>query len=148
MFTDFRSKIKASEPPTEADIERLCKQGEVAKALSAMRRNGWTFSEYERLLDIGFRVMIRRRRANEVLSIIHKSGVHCPFGVPELLRMLLANNDIPGFLKQALRFGISTGFEVEIDHAIVWLIEKGQQATADAYRRKFAGLRERQQVEL
>jgi hypothetical protein len=109
-----------------------------------MRRNGWKFSEYERLLDIGFRVMVRRRRANEVLSIIHKSGVHCPFAVPDLLRMLLANNDIPGFLKQALRFEISTGFELEIDRAMVWLVEKGQTATADGYRRKFMSLRERQ----
>ena len=140
MFKDFRSEIKAPAPATEADVERFCKQGEVAKALSAMQRNGWTISEYERLLDIGFRVMIRKRRANEVLSIIYNYGVRCPFGIPDLLRILLANNDIPGFLKQSLRFEISTGFEVEIDRAIEWLTRRGQQTTADAYRRKFASL--------
>jgi hypothetical protein len=58
---------------------------------------------------------------------------------------MVRQNDIPGFLKQALRFEIYEGIEQEIDRALQWLVAKNQHASAEAYASKFAALRARSQ---
>jgi hypothetical protein len=59
--------------------------------------------------------------------------------------MMVHQNDIPAFLKQALRFEVYEGLEQEIDHALQWLVAKNQHASAEAYSSKFAALRARPQ---
>lgn len=99
--------------------------------------------EFSTAIAAGMRRMYLSGRSNELLSVIYKHGLPCPYDIPTLLRALLKKNDFPGFLKQASRFEVYRGFEAEIQQAIESLRYKNQQGPADAYQRRFDELRGR-----
>jgi len=145
LFEDFRPHLSQPKVPTEEEILRLLDSGDVEKALKAIRRAGFEYSQYERGITAGLHVMVRRKRVGELLSILYKHKLRSDMSIIHLLRTMVRQNDIPGFLKQALRFEIYEGLEQEIDHALQWLVAKNQHASAEAYASKFANLRARSQ---
>jgi hypothetical protein len=140
---DFRPHIQGPKALTEADLLTLCRRGELARVIAWLKRNRYDLAKYRGLIDTGVRTMVRKHRANEVLSILFKNRIQCEYEVKDLLRMTLAQGDVPGFLKQASRFQVIEGLDSEIDRALEWLDVKKQLASADAYRRRFAVLRAR-----
>jgi hypothetical protein len=138
---DFRPQIQGPKSLTEGDLLVLCRRGEVARVISCLKQNGRDLADYRGLFDIGFRAMVRGRRFNEVLSILFKHQIRCEFQVVDLLRMMLIQGDVPGFLKQAWRFKVSEGLDSEIEQAISWMETKKQVGSANAFRRRFAALR-------
>jgi hypothetical protein len=119
-------------------IERLCANGEVARAIRLLKQHGERLQDWAAVLEGGMRQLRCSRREGEMLSIIFNHRPPCPFSVHDLLRALISYGDIPGFLKNAHRLGVYRGFETEIEAGIQWLIKHRQHASAAAYRRKFA----------
>ena len=140
MLKDFRPMLKAPlKPAFSADhIERLCAKGEVSRAIRLLKQHGERLQDWAAVLEGGMRQLRYSRREGELLSIIFNHRPPCPFSVPDLLRALISYEDIPGFLKNAHRLGVYRGFETEIEAGIQWLIDHRQDASAAAYRRKFA----------
>jgi len=132
LFEDFRPHLSQPKALTEEEILQLLHRGDVAKALKALHRAGFEYSQYERAINAGLHVMVRRRRVGELLSILYKHKLRSDMSIIHLLRTMIQQNDIPGFLKQALRFEIYEGIEQEIDHALQWLVAKNQHASAEA----------------
>lgn len=80
-----------------------------------------------------------------ILSAYYVAGVFGQFNIVEMLGLMFARKDIPGFLKQAYRFGIYRGLEEQIEQAIRWH-EDRQLPDAKAWRLKFEKLVEQVQL--
>lgn len=142
MLRDFKPLI-TKETTDSATIEATFKRGDVAEGLQACKKTGRSLVEFAPVIAAGMRKMYVSGRSNELLSLIYKRGLPCPYDIPTLLRPLLAKNDFPGFLKQASRFEVYKGFEADIQRAIESLRSKKQHGPADAYQRRFDDLRRR-----
>ena len=86
-----------------------------------------------------------RKQFGTILSAYykHNSWLTKPAGdndfvvdIKGLLREIFTNNEMPGFLKQAYRFGIYWGLEGEIEQAILWH-EARNLPDASAWKIKF-----------
>jgi hypothetical protein len=80
-----------------------------------------------------------------ILSGYYDGGVFGKYTVDELLRKMFEKRDYPGFLKQAYRFDAYSQLSDAIDEAISWHFSR-KLADAEAWRRKFAKLKEQQQL--
>jgi hypothetical protein len=143
LLKDFRPQLRPEPVPSRSDIEALCHKGEVPRALKAIKHSSLRPEDFIESLQQGMRKMVLAHRANELLSVLYTTRIACPYSVAELLRTLFEHRDMPGFLKQAHRFGVREGFESEIETAIQYLISRRQLASAEAYRKKFAEIRGR-----
>jgi hypothetical protein len=119
-------------------VTDMCREGRVREALKEIKRAGLRNEDFTDALSAGLRKMVELKRVTELLSLVWKHDLKPPLPIPELMRSMIALGDIPGFLKQAERFGIYEGFENEIEDGIQWLIDRKQIDGAAAYRRKFA----------
>jgi hypothetical protein len=144
VIEDFRLNLTPSQPaPYSHDVVvSLCKRGEVAKAIRLLKQNGQAMEQWTEIIQLGLKKLFVSRRINELLSLVFKYGLACPYEIQDLLRDLFRHGDIPGFLKQAHRFAVCDGLESEIDAAIEWLRQHGQRDGASAYRDKFDALRQ------
>ncbi len=80
-----------------------------------------------------------------ILSGYYDAGVIGPFTLDELLRKMFEIKDYPSFLKQAYRFDAYPGFAEEINTAVAWHVTRNLP-DAEAWRRKFAKLREQEHL--
>lgn len=142
MLRDFKPLIN-KETTDSATIEATFKRGDVAEGLQACKKTGRSLVEFASAIAVGMKKLYVSGRSNELLSLIYKHGLPCPYDIPSLLRALLKKNDFPGFLKQASRFEIYQGFEADIQLAIESLRSKNQHGQADAYQVRFDELRRR-----
>jgi hypothetical protein len=126
----------------------MCKKGDVANAIRLLKRNGQAIDKWKDVVQLGLKKMSVSHRINELLSLVFKYELACPFEIRDLLREMFRQGDIPGFLKQAYRYGECDGLENEIEAAIEWLRQHGQQDGASAYRDKFDALRRSRQSRL
>jgi len=143
VIEDFRLNLTPSQPATFSSdaVVSLCKKGEVANAIRLLKRNGQAIDEWNDAIQLGLKKLSVSHRINELLSLVFKYGLACPFEIRDLLREMFRQGDIPGFLKQAHRYGTCDGLDSEIDAAIEWLRQHGQRDGASAYRDKFEALR-------
>jgi hypothetical protein len=143
VIEDFRLNLTPSQPVSFSydAVVSMCKKGEVANAIRLLKRNGQTIDGWTDVIQLGLRKLSVSHRINELLSLVFKFGLACPLEIRDLLREMFQQGDIPGFLKQAHRYGTCDGLDSEIDAAVEWLRQHGQRDGASAYRDKFEALR-------
>lgn len=140
---DFREEIKQMpiQRPEHAEIEAIFSRGNLREALKTCKKFNYNPEQFQEGIDQGARKMLLAKRAGELLSLVYEGQIKCKYDTPMLLRAMVQAGDIPNFLKQAHRFQIYKGFEEEIRTSILWLRERKQYASADAYEKKFNELR-------
>ena len=99
VLRDFKPLIN-KETTDSATIEATFKRGDVAEGLQACKKTGRSLVEFASAIAVGMKKLYVSGRSNELLSLIYKHGLPCPYDIPSLLRALLKKNDFPGFLKE------------------------------------------------
>ncbi len=114
---------------------------DLLKALKTCRNGNIPLENLKTDLDTCLQRLCDRRAYGVILSGYYVAGVFGPYTINDLLRRMYDARDYPSFLKQAYRFDVYRAFEAEVEKAIAWHFERGLP-DAEAWRRKFAKLRE------
>lgn len=126
-----------SVPRAKAQLASL----DLLKALKTCRNGKIPLEDLKIDLETCLQRLCDRKAYGVVLSGYYAFGALGAYTVNDLLQSMYEARDYPSFLKQAYRFDVYSAFEAEIEKAIAWHHERGLP-DADAWRRKFAKLRE------
>ncbi|HNQ94574.1 MAG TPA: hypothetical protein PKK96_14750 [Anaerolineales bacterium] len=123
------------------EIGTIFQNADFHTAPKECRKAGYKISEFQNDIEIGAQKAIMSRRVGELLGFLYKNDMKIQYEIPVLLKKVFEAGDYHGFLKNVHRFKIHKGLEIEIDKSISHLLNKGQNADADGWRRKIEDLR-------
>lgn len=124
-----------------AQLEKL----DLRKALRTCRNGHIPLASIKPELMRCFERLYAQNRYGVILSGYYEAGAIGPYTVHDLLHKMFEVKDFPSFLKQAYRFDAYHEFADEIDAAIAWHVAR-KLPDAEAWRRKFAKLREQEHL--